>query len=233
MKKKKLNKNWLHDHINDPYVKLAQKEGYRARAAFKLKEIDEDESLIKPGQVIVDLGCTPGSWGQYARRKLAGKEGGGINGTLIGLDMLPMEPIADFHFIQGDFREPDVLQLLEDHVQGQKVDLVLSDMAPNLSGIASADAARMEHLIDLAIEFSQAHLKPGGALLVKCFKDMGFNDIVLKFRREFKTVVQKKPKASRDKSSEIFLLGRGLKNPTDGMVSAEAPDSDEFAPERP
>jgi 23S rRNA (uridine2552-2'-O)-methyltransferase len=233
MKKKKLNKNWLHDHINDPYVKLAQKEGYRARAAFKLKEIDEDESLIKPGQVIVDLGCTPGSWGQYARRKLAGKEGGGINGTLIGLDMLPMEPIADFHFIQGDFREPDVLQLLEDHVQGQKVDLVLSDMAPNLSGIASADAARMEHLIDLAIEFSQAHLKPGGALLVKCFKDMGFNDIVLKFRREFKTVVQKKPKASRDKSSEIFLLGRGLKNPTDGMVSAEVPDSDEFAPERP
>ncbi|CAN7422157.1 MULTISPECIES: RlmE family RNA methyltransferase [Duganella] len=233
MKKKKLNKNWLHDHINDPYVKLAQKEGYRARAAFKLKEIDEDESLIKPGQVIVDLGCTPGSWGQYARRKLAGKEGGGINGTLIGLDMLPMEPIADFHFIQGDFREPDVLQLLEDHVKGQKVDLVLSDMAPNLSGIASADAARMEHLIDLAIEFSQAHLKPGGALLVKCFKDMGFNDIVLKFRREFKTVIQKKPKASRDKSSEIFLLGRGLKNPTDGMVSAEVPDSDEFAPERP
>ncbi|GJI89703.1 ribosomal RNA large subunit methyltransferase E [Rugamonas sp. R1(2021)] len=223
----------MHDHINDPYVKLAQKEGYRARAAFKLKEIDEDESLIKPGQVIVDLGCTPGSWGQYARRKLAGKEGGGINGTLIGLDMLPMEPIADFHFIQGDFREPDVLQLLEDHVKGQKVDLVLSDMAPNLSGIASADAARMEHLIDLAIEFSQAHLKPGGALLVKCFKDMGFNDIVLKFRREFKTVIQKKPKASRDKSSEIFLLGRGLKNPTDGMVSAEVPDSDEFAPERP
>jgi 23S rRNA (uridine2552-2'-O)-methyltransferase len=233
MKKKKLNKNWLHDHINDPYVKLAQKEGYRARAAFKLKEIDEDEGLVKPGQVIVDLGCTPGSWGQYVRRKLAGKEGGGINGTLIGLDMLPMEPIADFHFIQGDFREPDVLQLLEDHVKGQKVDLVLSDMAPNLSGIASADAARMEHLIDLAIEFSQAHLKPGGSLLVKCFKDMGFNDIVLKFRREFNTVIQKKPKASRDKSSEIFLLGRGLKNPTDGMVSAEVPDSDEFAPERP
>ncbi|WP_445230536.1 RlmE family RNA methyltransferase [Duganella rhizosphaerae] len=233
MKKKKLNKNWLHDHINDPYVKLAQKEGYRARAAFKLKEIDEDENLIKPGQVIVDLGCTPGSWGQYVRRKLSGKEGGGINGTLIGLDLLPMEPIADFHFIQGDFREPDVLQLLEDHVKGQKIDVVLSDMAPNLSGIASADAARMEHLIDLAIEFSQAHLKPTGSLLVKCFKDMGFNDIVLKFRREFKTVVQKKPKASRDKSSEIFLLGRGLKNPTDGMVSAQPLETDDFPLERP
>jgi 23S rRNA (uridine2552-2'-O)-methyltransferase len=214
-------------------VKMAQKEGYRARAAFKLKEIDEDEHLIKPGQVIVDLGCTPGSWGQYVRRKLAGKEGGGINGTLIGLDLLPMEPIADFHFIQGDFREPEVLQLLEDHVQGQKIDLVLSDMAPNLSGISASDAARMEHLIDLAIEFSQAHLKPTGSLLVKCFKDMGFNDIVLKFRREFKTVIQKKPKASRDKSSEIFLLGRGLKNPTDGMSSSQPLDSDDFAPVRP
>jgi 23S rRNA (uridine2552-2'-O)-methyltransferase len=230
MKKKKLNKNWLHDHINDPYVKLAQKEGYRARAAFKLKEIDEDEKLILPGQVIVDLGCTPGSWGQYVRRKLAGAEGGGINGTLIGLDILPMEPIADFHFIQGDFREAEVLQQLEDHVKGRKVDVVLSDMAPNLSGIALSDAARMEHLIDLAIEFSQAHLKPSGALLVKCFKDMGFNDVVLKFRREFKVVVQKKPKASRDKSSEIFLLGRGLKNPTDGMISAKPLDSDEFHP---
>jgi 23S rRNA (uridine2552-2'-O)-methyltransferase len=230
MKKKKLNKNWLHDHINDPYVKLAQKEGYRARAAFKLKEIDEDEKLILPGQVIVDLGCTPGSWGQYVRRKLAGAEGGGINGVLIGLDILPMEPIADFHFIQGDFREPEVLQQLEDHVKGKKVDVVLSDMAPNLSGIALSDAARMEHLIDLAIEFSQAHLKPNGSLLVKCFKDMGFNDIVLKFRREFKTVIQKKPKASRDKSSEIFLLGRGLKNPTEGMASALPFDSDELRP---
>jgi len=230
MKKKKLNKNWLHDHINDPYVKLAQKEGYRARAAFKLKEIDEDEKLILPGQVIVDLGCTPGSWGQYVRRKLAGAEGGGINGTLIGLDILPMEPIADFHFIQGDFREADVLQQLEDHVKGKKVDVVLSDMAPNLSGIALSDAARMEHLIDLAIEFSQAHLKPNGALLVKCFKDMGFNDVVLKFRREFKTVIQKKPKASRDKSSEIFLLGRGLKNPTDGMASAKPLDHDDIRP---
>lgn len=230
MKKKKLNKNWLHDHINDPYVKLAQKEGYRARAAFKLKEIDEDEHLIKPDQVIVDLGCTPGSWGQYVRRKLAGKDGGGINGTLIGLDLLPMEPIADFHFIQGDFREADVLQQLEDLVKGRKVDVVLSDMAPNLSGIASSDSARMEHLIDLAIEFSQAHLKPNGSLLVKCFKDMGFNDVVLKFRQEFKTVIQKKPKASRDKSSEIFLLGRGLKNPTNGMASAQPVDSDPLHP---
>ncbi len=221
MAKKKLNKNWLHDHINDPYVKLAQKEGYRARAAYKLKEIDEDEKLIKAGQIIVDLGCTPGSWGQYVRRKLAGKEGGGIDGTLIGLDMLPMEPIADFHFIQGDFRESRVLRQLEVVLAGRKADLVLSDMAPNLSGIATADSARMEHLIDLAIEFSQLHLRASGALLVKCFNGMGYSQVVEKFRAEFKVVSQKKPKASRDKSSEIFLLGRGVKHPAENKA---APD---------
>ena len=213
MAKNKLNKNWLHDHINDPYVKLAQKEGYRARAAYKLKEIDEAEKLIKSGNVVVDLGCTPGSWAQYTRRKLAGKDGGGIHGTIIGLDILPMEPVADVQYIQGDFREEEVLTQLDVVLADRKVDVVLSDMAPNLSGIGHADAARMEHLIDLAIEFSQAHLKPGGALLVKCFKDMGFTQILEKFRLKFTTVKQIKPKASRDKSSEIFLLGRGLKNP--------------------
>lgn len=214
MAKNKLNKNWLHDHINDPYVKLAQKEGYRARAAYKLKEIDEAEKLIKSGNVVVDLGCTPGSWAQYTRRKLAGKDGGGIHGTIIGLDILPMEPVADVQYIQGDFREEEVLTQLDVVLADRKVDVVLSDMAPNLSGIGHADAARMEHLIDLAIEFSQAHLKPSGALLVKCFKDMGFTQILEKFRLEFTTVKQIKPKASRDKSSEIFLLGRGLKNPS-------------------
>jgi|SRR5450830_29849 len=213
MKKKKLNKNWLHDHINDPYVKLAQKEGYRARAAYKLKEIDESEKLIKAGQVIVDLGSTPGSWSQYVRRKLAGKEGGGINGTMIGLDMLPMEPIADVHFVLGDFRDAKPMRELDAILAGRQVDVVLSDMAPNLSGIPTADAARMEHLIDLAIEFSQLHLKPGGALVVKCFKDMGFSQIVEKFRTEFKVVKQIKPKASRDKSSEIFLVGKGVRHP--------------------
>jgi 23S rRNA (uridine2552-2'-O)-methyltransferase len=213
MAKNKFNKNWLHDHINDPYVKLAQKEGYRARAAYKLKEIDESEKLIKPGQVIVDLGCAPGSWSQYARNKLAGKEGGGINGIIIGLDMLPMEPIADVHFIQGDFREEDVLQQLEALVGDRKVDLVLSDMAPNLSGVAITDAARVEHIIELAIDFARAHMKPSGALLVKCFNGTGYSQLVEKFREEFKTVTAKKPKASRDKSSETFLLGKVLKNP--------------------
>ena len=212
MAKNKLNKNWLHDHINDPYVKLAQKEGYRARAAYKLKEIDEAEKLIRPGQIIVDLGSTPGSWSQYVRNKLAGKAGGGIDGMIIGLDMLPMEPIADVHFIEGDFREARVLRQLEVLLEGRKVDLVLSDMAPNLSGIATADAARMEHIIDLAVEFSQLHMKPSGALLVKCFNSQGYSQIVEKFKNEFKIVSSKKPKASRVKSSEIFLLGKSLKN---------------------
>ncbi len=213
MSKNKVNKNWLHGHINDPYVKLAQKEGFRARAAFKLQEIDEEEKLIRPGQVIVDLGCTPGSWAQYARRKLAGKEGGGIHGTIIGLDMLPMEPVADVHFILGDFREQSVLDELEVAVGGRKLDLVLSDMAPNLTGIGATDAARVEDIIDLALDFDCAHLKPSGCLLVKCFNGSGYSQIVEKFRQTFKTVSSKKPKASRDKSSEIFLLGRGLRNP--------------------
>jgi 23S rRNA (uridine2552-2'-O)-methyltransferase len=212
MAKKKLNKNWLHDHINDPYVKLAQKEGYRARAAYKLKEIDEDEKLIKPGQIIVDLGSTPGSWSQYVRNKLAGQDGGGINGLIIGLDMLPMDPIADVHFILGDFREEQPMAELERLLAGRKVDLVLSDMAPNLSGIATADAARIEHIIDLALEFTEKNMKPSGSLLVKCFNGTGYNEILQKFRQTFKTVSSKKPKASRDKSSEIFLLGKVLKN---------------------
>ncbi|MDP3842060.1 MAG: RlmE family RNA methyltransferase [Oxalobacteraceae bacterium] len=213
MAKNKLNKNWLHDHINDPYVKLAQKEGYRARAAYKLKEIDEDEKLIKRGQIIVDLGATPGSWSQYVRNKLSGQDGGGIHGTVIGLDMLPMEPIADVHFILGDFREEGPLLALEHVLGGRKVDLVLSDMAPNLSGVAVADAARVEYLVDLAMAFAKVHMKPSGSLLVKCFNGVGFNDILAKFKLEFKVVSQKKPKASRDKSSEIFLLGKILKNP--------------------
>ncbi|MES2103729.1 MAG: RlmE family RNA methyltransferase [Pseudomonadota bacterium] len=214
MAKNKFNQNWVHDHINDPYVKLAQKEGYRARAVYKLKEIDESEKLIKPGQIIVDLGATPGSWSQYVRNKLAGKEGGGILGEIFALDLLPMDPIADVQFIQGDFREDEVLAQLEARLKGRKVDLVLSDMAPNLSGIPTADAARVEYIIELAVAFSNAHLKPSGALLVKCFHGPSYNNIVDMFKNEFKTVSNKKPKASKDKSSEIFLLGKGLKNPS-------------------
>lgn len=215
MAKNRFSHAWLHDHINDPYVKMAQREGYRARAAYKLKEIDEQDRLIKPGHVIVDLGSTPGSWSQYARNKLAGgkRTEGGIDGTIIAVDILPMDPIADVHFLQGDFREDSVLEQLEEIVAGRKVDLVVSDMAPNLSGVASADAARIEHLCDLALDFAQRHLKPEGALLVKCFHGSGYSQIVEKFKQQFKTVAPRKPKASRDKSSETFILGRGLKNP--------------------
>ena len=211
MAKSRVNKQWLHDHLNDPYVKLAQKEGYRARAAYKLKEIDEDEKLIKSGQNIVDLGCAPGSWLQYVRRKLAGKEGGGIHGMIIGLDMLPMEPVADVQFIMGDFREQAVADQLAQLLAGQKLDLVLSDMAPNLSGIAVADAARIEDIVELAIDFACEHLKPSGCLLVKCFNGSGYQTIFERFRQVFRVVTPKKPKASRDRSSEVFLLGRGLK----------------------
>ncbi|MBI3284493.1 MAG: RlmE family RNA methyltransferase [Burkholderiales bacterium] len=213
MAKNKFNQNWVHDHINDPYVKLAQKEGYRARAVYKLKEIDEAEKLVRSGQIIVDLGATPGSWSQYVRNKLAGKEGGGIQGEIFALDLLPMEAIADVHFIQGDFREDAVLEQLEAQLKGRKVDLVLSDMAPNLSGNSTVDAARVEYIIELALSFARAHLKPTGALLVKCFHGPSYNTIVDMFKSEFKTVANKKPKASKDKSSEIFLLGKGLKNP--------------------
>lgn len=215
--KGKVNKAWLHDHINDPYVKLAQKEGYRARAAYKLKEIDETFGLVKPGDCVVDLGSTPGAWSQYVRRKLspAGAAAGTLNGRIIGLDLLPMEPIEGVTFIQGDFREAEVLQQLEDTLAGPggqiQVDLVISDMAPNLSGIESADAARIAHLIELAVEFAQNRMKPDGTLVVKLFHGSGYDQLVKLFRDTFKVVKPLKPKASRPGSSETFLIGRGLK----------------------
>lgn len=215
-KSKKVNKAWLNDHVNDPYVKLAQKEGYRARAAYKLKEIDETLHLVKPGQVIVDLGSAPGAWSQYLRRRLAphGAAVGELNGAIIALDLLPMEPIEGVQFIQGDFREEAVLAQLEAVLAGRnqdKVDLVVSDMAPNLSGVASVDTARVEELISLAIDFCRNHLKPSGSLVAKVFHGSGYNELLALFKRNFKTVKPFKPKASRDRSSETFLVGTGLK----------------------
>jgi len=209
----KVNKAWLHDHINDPYVKLAQREGYRARAAYKLKEIDEVFGLVRPGQCVVDLGCAPGAWSQYLRRRLApgGAAVGALDGTIIGLDVLPMEAIEGVHFIQGDFREAQVLGQLEQALAGRKVDLVVSDMAPNLSGIASADAARMEELVDLAVEFAQQHMQPGGALVAKVFHGAGYDPVLRRLRQAFVHVKPHKPKASRDRSSETFLVGIGLR----------------------
>lgn len=245
IKSKKVNKAWLNDHMNDPYVKMAQKDGYRARAAYKLKEIDETLKLIKPGQVIVDLGSTPGAWSQYARRKLAPKDaaagkGGGaavgeLNGVIIALDILPMEPIEGVQFIQGDFSTDEVLQQLLSKVEQSTqipqgldtenaqnlpleksdlrvVDTIISDMAPNLSGVASSDSARVAELVELAVSFAQTTLKPEGALVVKLFHGSGYSQLVKLFKDTFKVVKPIKPKASRDKSAETFLVGMGLKS---------------------
>ena len=210
---KKVNKSWLNDHVNDPYVKLAKKEGYRARAAYKLKEIDETLGLFKPGMVIVDLGSAPGAWSQYLRRKMApeGAASGELGATLIALDILPMEPIEGVQFIQGDFREPVVLDQLTQCLNGKVVDMVVSDMAPNLSGVESADAARMAHLVELAVEFCQSQMKKDGALIVKVFHGSGYSQLVKLFKLSFNVVKPFKPKASRDKSAENFLVGIGLK----------------------
>ena len=212
-KSKKINKALINDHVNDPYVRLAKREGYRARAAYKLKEIDEALGLIKPGYLVVDLGSTPGAWSQYVRRRLSpsGAAVGDLDGTIIALDLLPMDPIEGVTFIQGDFREAEILTQLEASLQGRQADVVVSDMAPNLSGISSVDAARVELLVELAIEFAQNHMKPQGALVAKVFHGPSYNDVVQHFKAAFQVVKPFKPKASRDRSSETFLIGLGLK----------------------
>ncbi len=210
---KKINKAWLHDHVNDTYVKQAKIEGYRARAAYKLKEIDEALKLLRPGQVVVDLGAVPGAWSQYLRRKFAqgGAAVGQLNGSIVALDLLDFEPIEGVTFIKGDFREDEVLQALVKELDGRPVDVVVSDMAPNLSGIASTDAARISHLIELAVDFSINHLRPDGALVCKIFHGGAYAPMVTLFKETFRVVKAIKPKASRDKSSETFLVGMGLK----------------------
>ncbi|MBK0393601.1 RlmE family RNA methyltransferase [Ramlibacter algicola] len=212
-KSKKVNKSWLNDHVNDPWVKLAQKEGFRARAAYKLKEIDEAFGLIRPGHVVVDLGSAPGAWSQYVRRKLSpeGAAVGALDGTIVALDLLPMEPVEGVTFLQGDFREDAMLARLEEVLGGRKVDVVVSDMAPNLSGIASADAARISDLVELAVDFATRHLKPDGALVAKVFHGSGYSQLAHLFKETFRVAKPHKPKASRDKSSETFLVGVGLK----------------------
>ena len=182
--------------MNDPYVKLAQKDGYRARAAYKLKEINETLQLIRPGMLVVDLGSAPGAWSQYTRRCMApqGAAVGELDGTLIALDILPMVPIEGVHFLQGDFREPELAAELSNLLSGRKVDAVISDMAPNLSGIESADAARMAHLVELAVEFAVAHLSIQGALVVKVFHGSGYSQLVKLFKDTFKVVKPIKPK---------------------------------------
>ncbi|TCV97352.1 23S rRNA Um-2552 2'-O-methyltransferase [Luteibacter rhizovicinus] len=206
MARSKSSSRWLKEHFDDPYVKRAQAEGLRSRAIFKLEELIERDKLIKPGMTVVDLGAAPGGWSQLARQRM-----GESSGKVIALDILPMVGLSGVDFMQGDFREESVLRELEAMLGGEKVDLVLSDMAPNMSGVALADQIRAMDLCDLALDFSRQWLKPGGSFLVKLFQGVGFDDYLKTLRADFSRVTMRKPKASRARSPEVYALATGLK----------------------
>jgi 23S rRNA (uridine2552-2'-O)-methyltransferase len=195
----------MREHINDPYVQRAKAEGYRSRAAYKLLELDKKDRLLVPGQLLVDLGAAPGSWSQVAVVKLGNK------GRVVAVDLLPMEPLPGVQFVQGDFREQKVLDALLLALGGRKADLVISDLAPNISGIGVSDQARSMHLCELALDFARQCLKPGGSLLVKAFQGAGFTEFLAGMRKAFVKVGSRKPEASRGRSSEMYLLGKGFK----------------------
>ena len=205
MKRTRTSKAWMQEHVNDPYVQRAKKEGWRSRAAFKLMEIDDKDRLLRRGEVVVDLGATPGGWSQVAARRV------GDDGLVLALDLLEMEPIHGVHFIQGDFREDEVLRQLEERLAGRRVGLVMSDMAPNMSGVPLVDQARIMYLAELGLEFSRAHLKPDGAFLVKVFQGTDYEAFIRAMREAFKVVAVRKPDASRDRSAELYVLGRALR----------------------
>ncbi len=203
MKPSKTSKQWMREHVNDPYVQMAQKDGYRSRAAYKLLEINDKDRLFKPGMVVVDLGATPGGWSQIAAREV------GRAGRVIALDLLPLDPLSGVDFIQGDFREESVLKQLQELLAGRNVGLVISDMAPNMSGVLTADLARALYLAELAMDFAIEQLQPDGQFLVKVFQGAGFEEYLKLLRSRFGKVVTRKPKASRDRSSELYLLASG------------------------
>ncbi len=203
MKRTKSSKSWMNQHVNDPFVQQAKLHGYRARSAYKLLEIDAKDKLLKPGMRVVDLGSTPGGWSQVAAQKI------GASGHVFALDLLEMVGLPNVSFILGDFTEDAVLAELMAQLGGQSVDLVISDMAPNISGVASADQARALHLAELAMEFALEHLNPDGRFLVKVFQGVGFEDFHKLMRSRFARVTARKPKASRDRSNEVYLLASG------------------------
>ena len=209
-KKLRSNRAWIERHINDPFVKRSRQEGYRARSVYKLIELNEKEKLIRPGMCVVDLGAAPGSWTQVVREKLAGKDGE-VRGTIIAMDILPMDPIDGVTFLQGDLREQEVADKLTEIIGDKQVDLVLSDMAPNLSGIAAADAARCLLLNELALEFCLEHLKDNGVFVTKVFQGSGFSQYVETLKKHFKTVLTRKPEASRDTSAEVYMVAKHIK----------------------
>ncbi len=203
MQRSKSSKKWLQEHFNDMYVKKAQAEGYRSRAIYKLKEIDEKERLLKPGMTVVDLGAAPGGWTQYVSEKLDGR------GKIIAVDLLLMDALAGVDFILGDFRDDSVLQQLLNKIPVRSVDVLLSDMAPNMSGNTAVDIPRAMYLTELAFDFGNKMLKPGGTLLMKIFHGAGFDDLVKQARLQFERVVIRKPLASRSRSRETYLLAKG------------------------
>jgi len=203
MKASKTSKQWMREHVNDLYVQRAHKDGYRSRAAYKLLEIDERDHLLKSGMVVVDLGASPGGWCQVVADKL------GRNGKIIALDLLPLTPLPHVEFILGDFRDDTVLVQLEEKLGGQQIGLVISDMAPNISGIDSVDQARGIYLAELALDFAVQNLKSDGGFVVKVFQGVGFEDYLKLVRSHFVKVYSRKPKASRDRSSELYLVGLG------------------------
>lgn len=209
MARSKSSVRWLKEHFDDPYVRRAQAEGLRSRAAFKLDELLEKDQLLKPGMVVVDLGAAPGGWSQLLRERMGGHPD--RQGRIVALDILPMQGIAGVEFILGDFREDGVLEALQAALGGQKADLVLSDMAPNISGIGVADQARAMHLAELALDFARNWLKPEGSFLVKLFQGTGFDDYLRGLRADFGRVTLRKPKASRARSREVYALATGLR----------------------
>ena len=210
-KKLRSNPEWIKRHINDPFVKQSVKDGYRARSAYKLTELDDKDKLFKPGMTVVDLGAAPGSWSQVVRQRLTNKKTGELEGKIIAMDILPMEPIEGVTFLQGDFREQEVADQLEALLQGEKVDVVVSDMAANLSGVAAADAARCLLLNELALEFAQTNLKQNGAFVCKVFQGSGFSQFVEACKKTFRKVATRKPEASRTTSAEVYLVCKILK----------------------
>lgn len=205
MKRNKTSKAWLHEHLNDPYVLRANAEGYRARAAYKLMEIDDRDHVLRRGNVVVDLGVAPGSWSQLAVQRC------GPAGRVFGLDLLPIEPLHGVDFLLGDFSDDAVLAELERRLDGAHVDVVLSDMAPNLSGVATVDQARSIMLCELALDFAVNHLSSSGYFLVKVFQGEGFMAFRKEMERRFASVQVRKPKASRDRSAEVYLLATKLR----------------------
>lgn len=205
MKKSHSSKQWLRRHVNDPFVQRSKKEGYRSRSAYKLTEIDERDKLLKPGMVVVDLGAAPGGWAQVLAKRL------GKAATIVAIDLLDLEPIAGVTFVKGDFSSDAGLAAVQGALEGRKADVVVSDMAPNMTGIAVSDQARSMELAEIARDFALLHLKPSGAFLVKIFQGAGYDEYLKSLRRDFAKVVIRKPEASRDESAEQFLLARGLK----------------------